>query len=208
MLAAVVYLFLAVAFGQNGFDGGAYFTTPPVFPSPNTTGAGGWEAALSQANAFVAQLNLTEKAYMTTGISGPCVGTIRAIPRLNFSGLCLHDGPAGIRQADLASAFPAGLTAAATWDKALIYQRGLAMAQEFKGKGAHVILGPVVGKQLDPAILDAVLTLLEDLLVDTHSVVATGKASRLIHTLLVWLRRTLCKPCSLWASRPALSTTF
>ena len=50
---------------------------------------------------------------------------------------------AAIRQADLASAFPAGLTAAATWDKDLIYRRGQAIAEEFRNKGAHVILGPV-----------------------------------------------------------------
>lgn len=130
---------------QNAFDGGPYFTTPDVFPSPNTTGLGGRESALARASDFVAQLNLTEKAYMVTGVDEACVGTIRAIPRLNFSGICLQDGPTAIRQADLASAFPAGLTAAATWDKAIIYQRGLAMAEEFRGKGAHVILGPVVG---------------------------------------------------------------
>lgn len=130
---------------QNAFDGGPFFTTLDIFPSPNTTGLGGWEAALVKADAFVSELNLTEKAYMVTGVDEACVGTIRAIPRLNFSGLCLQDGPAAIRQADLASAFPAGLTAAATWDKALIYRRGLAIAEEFRGKGAHVILGPVVG---------------------------------------------------------------
>lgn len=135
----------AFATAQNGFDGGSYYTSPTVYPSPNTTGAGGWEAALAKANNFLRQLNLTEKVSMVTGADGPCVGTIQAIPRLNFSGLCLQDGPAAIRQADLASAFPAGLTAAATWDKGLIYQRGIALAQEFKGKGANIILGPVCG---------------------------------------------------------------
>lgn len=145
-MLAIHFLGLAgLAIAQNGFNGIPYFTTPDVFPSPSITGAGGWQLALAKADAFVAELNLTEKAYMVTGVDEACVGTIRAIPRLNFSGLCLQDGPAAIRQADLASAFPAGLTAAATWDKALIYQRGLAMAEEFRGKGAHVILGPVVG---------------------------------------------------------------
>ena len=145
MLASLVFSLVAVANAQNGFDGGPYFTSAEVYPSPNITGAGGWETALAKANDFVAQLNLTEKVYMVTGADGACVGTISPIPRLNFSGLCLQDGPAAIRQADLASAFPAGLTAAATWDKALIYQRGVAMAEEFRGKGSHIALGPVVG---------------------------------------------------------------
>lgn len=141
-LIALVLGTLAAA--QNGFDGGPYFVTQDVYPSPNTTGII-WEDALARTNNFISQLNLTEKAYLITGSSGPCVGNISPIPRLNFSGICLQDGPLAIRQADLASVFPAGLTAAATWDKALVYQRGLALGQEFRDKGAHVILGPVVG---------------------------------------------------------------
>ena len=111
----------------------------------NTTGLGGWTAALAQASAFVAQLNLTEKANLVTGTSGPCVGNIGGVPRLNFSGLCLQDGPLAIRQVDYASVFPAGLSTAATWDKGLMYQRGAEMGAEFKGKGANVALGPVSG---------------------------------------------------------------
>ena len=68
---------------------------------------------------------------MVTGVDGPCVGSIAPIPRLGFGGLCLQDGPLAIRQADYASVFPAGLTAAASWDKDLIYQRGAAIGQEF-----------------------------------------------------------------------------
>lgn len=72
-------------------------------------------------------------------------GNIPPIPRVGFEGLCLQDGPLAIRQATYASVFPAGLTAAASWDKGLIYQRGLYLGAEFKAKGAHVALGPVCG---------------------------------------------------------------
>jgi len=82
---------------------------------------------------------------MVTGQAGPCVGNIVAVPRLNFSGLCLQDGPLAIRVADYASVFSAGVSAGATWDKDLMYERGLAMGREFKAKGAHVALGPVAG---------------------------------------------------------------
>ncbi|KAH7070922.1 glycoside hydrolase superfamily [Paraphoma chrysanthemicola] len=122
-----------------------YGSSPPVYPSPNITGVGGWEAALEKARAWVAQLTTEEKADMVTGQAGPCVGNIVAIPRLNFSGLCLQDGPLAIRVADFASVFAAGVSTGASWDKDLMYERGLAMGREFKAKGAHVALGPVAG---------------------------------------------------------------
>lgn len=111
--------------------------------SPNSTGISrSWDEARQLATEFTAQLNLTEKAFMATGwVLGPCDGNIAPIPRLNFSGLCLHDGPAGIRVADLATLFPAGVTTGATWDRDLIYARGLAIGEEFRAKGSHVILG-------------------------------------------------------------------
>jgi beta-glucosidase len=109
----------------------------------NTTGLGGWSLALSQANDFVSRLNLSEKAYMVTGVTGPCVGNIAPIPRLGFDGLCLQDGPLAVRQADYASVFPSGLSAAASWDLGLIYQRGIDMGSEFRGKGANIALGSV-----------------------------------------------------------------
>jgi beta-glucosidase len=73
------------------------------------------------------------------------LGNIAPIPRVGFEGLCLQDGPASIRQATYASVFPAGLSAAASWDKVLIYLRGLYLGAEFKAKGAHIALGPVAG---------------------------------------------------------------
>jgi beta-glucosidase len=110
----------------------------------DVVGKRSWQEASQLADAFVAQLSLKEKAAMVTGnTAGPCDGNINAIPRLKFEGLCLHDGPASIRVADLATLFPAGITTGATWDKELMYARGFAMGQEFRGKGAHVILGYV-----------------------------------------------------------------
>lgn len=114
-------------------------------PIANVTGAGGWEAALEKAKAWVAQLTLEEKAGLVTGTEGPCVGNIAPIPRLNFTGLCLQDGPLAIRQATYASVFPAGLTVAAAWDRDLAYTRGKQIAEEYRAKGSHVVLGPVAG---------------------------------------------------------------
>ena len=85
------------------------------------------------------QLNLS------AGTTGPCVGNIAPIRRLNFNGLCLQDGPLAIRQAVLASVYPAELSVAASWDRSLAHKRAFYMGTEFRAKGAHVALGPVVG---------------------------------------------------------------
>ncbi|RVX66938.1 hypothetical protein B0A52_09062 [Exophiala mesophila] len=121
-----------------------FTSSPPVYPSPPSRGLG-WEWAFTQASYFVANLTLEEKAQIVTGTPGPCVGNIGAIPRLGFDGICMQDGPLGIRLATYASAFPAGLTAAASWDRGLIFARGDYLGDEFRRKGSHVLLGPVVG---------------------------------------------------------------
>ncbi|KAK9241574.1 glycosyl hydrolase family 3 N terminal domain-containing protein [Lipomyces tetrasporus] len=128
---------LNVVTGQTfSWDHSLFTTSPPVYPSPATAGIG-WEIAFAQAGAFV--------TFLTGVAQGPCIGNIAPIPRVGFDGLCLQDGPLSIRQATYASVFPAGLTAAASWDKGLIYNRGLYLGAEFKAKGAHVALGPVAG---------------------------------------------------------------
>ncbi|KAG0156023.1 hypothetical protein PDIDSM_3199 [Penicillium digitatum] len=124
---------------------GPYGHSPAVLPSPNATASGDWEEAYAKARKFVAKLTIDEKADMVTGQPGPCVGNIVAIPRLGFPGLCLQDGPLSIRVADYASVFAAGVTVASTWDRDLLYERGYAMGQEFKAKGAHIALSPVAG---------------------------------------------------------------
>jgi beta-glucosidase len=91
---------------------------------------------------FCNQLNTTEKEMIVTGVLGvECSGIISAIPRVDFPGLCLQDGPVGVRTADLVSVFPAGIAAAATWDRKLMHDRGYALGEEFKAKGAHIHLG-------------------------------------------------------------------
>lgn len=45
-----------------------YGTSPPVYPSPQISGGGGWDAALEKSQAFLAELTLQEKAQMVTGM--------------------------------------------------------------------------------------------------------------------------------------------
>ena len=54
-------------------------------------------------------------------------------------------GPQGFRGDNYpgsSTAFPAGMTIGATWDRKIAKDWGVAMAQEFKGKGSNVQLGP------------------------------------------------------------------
>ncbi|KAF2433190.1 putative beta-glucosidase 1 precursor [Tothia fuscella] len=124
-------------------------TSPPFYPSPwidSTTV--GWQDAIAEAQAFVKQLTLLEKVNLTTGVGWEgeaCVGNVGAIPRLGFPSLCMQDSPLGIRNTDYNSAFPAGGTVAASWDRGVWYQRGNDMGSEFRDKGIDVQLGPVVG---------------------------------------------------------------
>lgn len=122
--------------------------SPPKYPSPWTEGLGDWDAAYKQATAFVSQLTLTEKVNLTTGVGWEgdlCVGNTGGIPRLGFEGFCNQDSPLGVRDTDYNSAFIAGGTIAASWDRKLWRQRGVDMGAEHRGKGVDTQLGPVVG---------------------------------------------------------------
>lgn len=120
-------------------SGAASFSTaaPP--------GAEAWSKASSKAKSFVSKLTTAEKVGLVTGgyiqPSLPCVGAVGGIRRLGFDGLCFSDGPAGYSRSDGVSVFASGITVAATWDRNLMYQRAVALGEEFRAKGAHVHLG-------------------------------------------------------------------
>lgn len=119
-------------------------------PSTSTTHAQtlDWSTAYAKANASLAQLTLQNKIDVVTGVgweNGPCVGNTAAIPAIGYPELCLQDSPLGIRYGNSVTAFTPGIQAAATWDVALMRQRGAALGAEAKGCGVHVQLGPVAG---------------------------------------------------------------
>ncbi|PIL26463.1 hypothetical protein GSI_12221 [Ganoderma sinense ZZ0214-1] len=104
-----------------------------------------WAGAKAKAKKLVAGWTLEQKVNVPTGVGfvrGLCTGNIGAVG--DWPGLCLEDGPLGVRQTDFVTAFPAGVNAAATWNRTLIRARGKAIGQEFKGKGVNVGLGPMM----------------------------------------------------------------
>ncbi|KAK6953717.1 glycoside hydrolase 3 [Daldinia eschscholtzii] len=107
-----------------------------------------WAAAYEKANASLAKLSQNDKISIVTGVGwnkGPCVGNTAPVSSINYPQFCLQDGPLGIRFGSGNNAFVPGIQVASTWDRALMRERGQFMAEETKGCGIHVLLGPVAG---------------------------------------------------------------
>ncbi|KAH7101441.1 glycoside hydrolase family 3 protein [Auriculariales sp. MPI-PUGE-AT-0066] len=104
-----------------------------------------WDAAFKKAKAKVAQWSLDEKTSVTNGASGRCSGNIAPVaPGTSraWPGLCLEDGPLAMRPDTMTTVFPSGMNAAATFNKDLMRARGVAMGEEFVGKGVNIALSP------------------------------------------------------------------
>ncbi|KPI40293.1 putative beta-glucosidase M [Cyphellophora attinorum] len=121
--------------------------SPPVYPSPEGKGNSNpqWTEAYRQARDLLSQLTLDEKVNLTGGHLGRCVGSTAAVPRVGWGPMCLSDGPSGIRDVEFVSAFPAGLTLGATFDRNLTYQYGKAIGEEYRDFGLKMYLGPMAG---------------------------------------------------------------
>ncbi|KAF2275894.1 beta-glucosidase-like protein [Westerdykella ornata] len=126
----------------------AGYVAPPYYPAPHGGWTSDWTEAYRKASLIVSNLTLAEKTNITAGTGifmGRCVGNTGSALRAGIPQLCLQDGPLGVRNTDHNTAFPAGITVGATWDKALMYERAVAIGEEFRGKGVNVHLGPSVG---------------------------------------------------------------
>lgn len=125
-----------------------YGQSPPWYPTPKGGSSANWAESYKKAHAMVSRMTLTEKVNVTTGTGwsmGLAVGTNGPATHVGFPQLQLQDGPLGIRFADNITAFPAGITVGATWNRELMYARGKAHGNEAKNKGINVLLGPCVG---------------------------------------------------------------
>lgn len=124
---------------------------PTTDPSHCTTAqqdaTGAWEAAIAKAKALTSQMTVDEKVSLTSGVTTTtgCAGWIPGVARLGFPGLCLANAGNGVGATDYVTAFPSGLHAAASWNKALAYQRSYWIGREARTKGVNILLGPVVG---------------------------------------------------------------
>lgn len=122
--------------------------SPPWYPTPKGGTVKQWADSYKKAYELVAKMTLPEKVNITTGTGwsmGLAVGNTGPANNVGFPGLALQDGPLGLRFADNATAFPAGVTVGATWNKKLMYEHGEAHGLEARQKGINVLLGPCIG---------------------------------------------------------------
>ncbi|KAJ3333822.1 hypothetical protein HDU76_002928 [Blyttiomyces sp. JEL0837] len=132
------------------YDSNTSNWVPPPKLSPDHP----WFEATIRAEHDVTKLSLEEKVRIVTGVGwqkGKCVGNIAPVDTIGFKGLCLQDGPAGIRFTENVTAFPASINVAATFDKTLMKAHGEALGVEARNRGVHVLLAPMMNMMRAPA---------------------------------------------------------
>eukprot|EP00928_Gymnodinium_smaydae_P037442 TRINITY_DN25992_c0_g1_i1.p1 TRINITY_DN25992_c0_g1~~TRINITY_DN25992_c0_g1_i1.p1 ORF type:complete len:838 (-),score=104.78 TRINITY_DN25992_c0_g1_i1:517-3030(-) len=111
------------------------------------------------AQKLVTQLTPEERHRLINGAGykgsdagqgdGFYVGNALAVPRLGIPSIRMQDAAQGFRTTDArmvgqVTAWPCGLAIAAGWDENATWHWARALAQEFRAKGANVLLGPAV----------------------------------------------------------------
>ncbi|WP_207534388.1 beta-glucosidase [Desertivirga arenae] len=95
-------------------------------------------------NDLVSKLTLDEKIDMLAGYKD---FYFHPVERLKIDSMIMADGPLGIASWGIhgrATAFPAAIMAAATWNRNLMQELGDAYGQEWRSRGIHYFLGPGV----------------------------------------------------------------
>ena len=111
-----------------------------------------WEEAYKKAEKALKEYTLEEKTkllYNQLGMT-PCGGSISPNKDKGFPGMCLNDGPSGVRPSASTQSWQASINTAATFDKDLMYDVGKAQGKEFKDKGINIFLGPCVNMLRHP----------------------------------------------------------
>ena len=116
-----------------------------------------WEEAHAKAKEKLKEFNEDDKLNILFGIQnmqkktedGGCVGAIEPIEN-KFGGICLQDGPAGVRFSTSTQSWQAAINTASTFNRTLMYEVGRAQGKEFREKGIHVALTPAMNIQRTP----------------------------------------------------------
>jgi beta-glucosidase len=93
----------------------------------------------SHVNSILEKMTVEEKIEMLGGVNDFYT---RPIPRLGVPALKMSDGPMGVHDYGLTTAYPAGIALAASWDVDLAHRFGAAMGEDARARGVHFILAP------------------------------------------------------------------
>jgi beta-glucosidase len=142
---------LGAAFASYGLSLAAQAPSPAATPPYRNAGL----SVEERVRDLLGRMTAAEKARMLSG-----AGWMESQPsaRLGIPAIKMADGPLGVRnwtgpsavtnaagaRSVPATAFPAGIAMASTWDVDLVRAQGRVIAQEVKALGRDMILGPTV----------------------------------------------------------------
>jgi beta-glucosidase len=96
---------------------------------------------------LLSKMTLEEKINYIGGTNG---FYIMPIERLGLPAIKMSDGPMGARNDGPATCYPAGIALAATWDRDLARQIGVALGRDCRARGVHILLAPAVNLYRSP----------------------------------------------------------
>lgn len=92
-----------------------------------------------RVEALLSAMTLTEKLEYVGGYND---FYIRGIPRLGLPQIKMSDGPVGVKTFGNATAYPAGICVASTWDIELVQKMGIHLGKDARARGVHILLAP------------------------------------------------------------------
>jgi beta-glucosidase len=93
----------------------------------------------ARVETILSKMTTDEKIEMIGGMNDFYT---RPIPRLGIPSLRMSDGPMGVHDFGLTTAYPAGIALAASWDVDLAERFGASMGKDARARGVNFILGP------------------------------------------------------------------
>ena len=157
--------------------------------------------------SVISLMMVEEKAALVSGTNSMYTNPI---PRLGVPGLCMADGPHGLRhqkssgefgatRSEPATAFPTAACTACGWDPENLRKMGEAIGEECRHYGVHTLLGPGVNIKRNPLCGRNFEYFSEDPLLAGSMAAALSRSSQMksMHSFVVgrwWMRL----PSVLW----------
>lgn len=106
------------------------------------------EKDVLRAVDLVGEMTLDEKIGFISGYKDD----FHTLPveRLGIPSIRLADGPQGVRNDTESTLYASGVAAAASWNKDLVREMGVALGQDSRARGVHILLGPGVNIARSP----------------------------------------------------------